>query len=129
MSAANQDRALARRQGHIGIMLTFIKTVHTLVWVFFVACILGIFVFARSAKFGYALLLIAMVMGEVVVLALNRMRCPLTDVAERHTDHREANFDIYLPLWLARHNKSIFGTLYAAGLVYTLVRWLGLYSA
>lgn len=109
-------------------MLTLIRTVHTIVWTFFVACILGIFVFAHSERFGYAVLMIAIVMGEVAVLAMNRMRCPLTDIAERHTNHREANFDIYLPLWLARNNKSIFGTLYAAGVVYTLVKWLGLYA-
>jgi hypothetical protein len=49
----------------------------------------------------------------------------LTDVAARYTDARQDNFDIYLPLWLARHNKSIFGTLYAAGLLFALARWRG----
>ena len=29
-------------------------------------------------------------------------------------DDRSANFDIYLPLWLARHNKTIFGSVFAA---------------
>ena len=40
-------------------------------------------------------------------------------VAARYTDERRANFDIWLPEWLARHNQSIFGTLFVAGLVYT----------
>jgi len=60
---------------------------------------------------------------EVAVLALNRGSCPLTSVAARYTDDRRANFDIYLPYWLARHNKLVFGTLYAAGLAYAIVRW------
>ena len=49
------------------------------------------------------------------------MRCPLTDVAARYTSDRRDNFDIYLPLWLARYNKHVFGTLYVAGIVYTLM--------
>jgi hypothetical protein len=53
------------------------------------------------------------------------MRCPLTDVAARYTDERADNFDIYLPLWLARYNKQIFGPLFAAGLLFTLARWQG----
>ena len=66
--------------------------------------------------------MIAAVAVEVVILALNRMRCPLTNVAERYTDDRRDNFDIYLPLWLARYNKQIFGTLFVAGIVYTVTR-------
>jgi len=41
-------------------------------------------------------------------------------VAARYTDERQDNFDICLPLGLARHNKVIFGELYVAGIVYTL---------
>ena len=106
-------------------MLTFVRTLHTIVWALFVACILGIFVCAHAGRFGAAGLLIAIVMVEVVVLVLNRMRCPLTGVAERYTAERAENFDIYLPRWLAKHNKAIFGTIYAVGVGYTLVRWLG----
>ena len=50
------------------------------------------------------------------------MRGPLTAWAARYTTDRRDNFDIYLPLWLARHNKSIFGALYVAGAVFALVR-------
>ena len=57
---------------------------------------------------------------------LNRMRCPLTGVAARYTDDRRANFDIYLPEWLARSNKQIFGILYAAAVLFLVARWLRL---
>jgi hypothetical protein len=58
-------------------------------------------------------------------LAVNRMRCPLTDLAARHTDRREANLDIYLPLWLARHNQAVFGALWIAGELYAFGVWRG----
>ncbi len=38
-----------------------------------------------------------------------------TDLAARYTEDRRGNFDIYLPVWLARQNKTIFGTLFLAG--------------
>jgi len=56
------------------------------------------------------------------VLWLNGWRCPLTDVAARYTDDRRANFDIYLPEWLARYNKQIFGPMYAVGLIVLAIR-------
>jgi hypothetical protein len=68
--------------------------------------------------------MIAIVTGEVLVLVWNGMRCPLTPVAGRFTEDRRPNFDIYLPEWLARYNKEIFGTLYAGGIVYALALWL-----
>ena len=52
------------------------------------------------------------VLLETAVLAANRWQCPLTDIAARYTDDRRENFDIYLPLWLARYNKEIFGPLF-----------------
>ena len=68
--------------------------------------------------------LTVLVVGECLVLAVNRGRCPLTDLAARCTDERAANFDIYLPEWLARHNKSIFGFLFVAGELVLLWRWV-----
>jgi len=104
-------------------MLTVIKLLHTVVWAIFVACILGIFVFAHKGHLTSSLLLIAIVMGEVAVLVWNRMRCPLTDVAARYTTDRAENFDIYLPHWLAKHNKTVFGGLYVVGIAYTIAKW------
>jgi hypothetical protein len=62
--------------------------------------------------------------GDHAVLAVNRGRCPLTDLAGRYTDERPDNFDIYLPLWLARRNKMIFGTLFVIGELYVLRLWM-----
>ncbi len=103
--------------------LRAVRVVHTLVWLVFGACVLLIPVFAYRNRFGIATALIVVVFGEVAILAANHMRCPLTDVAARYTDDRRDNFDIYLPIWLARYNKAIFGTLYVVGIVYALLRW------
>ncbi len=102
-----------------------VKAIHTVAWAFFAGCILAIPVFAWQRELRTAGALIALVFVEVVVILVNRWRCPLTGVAARYTDDRRDNFDIYLPLWLARYNKIIFGSLYIAAVVFTLVRWQG----
>jgi len=105
--------------------LTAIRLGHTIVWAFFVACILAIPLFTASSHFRLAALFATLVAGEVGVLVLNGMRCPLTGLAARYTADRRPNFDIYLPEWLARNNKQIFGTIYAIAVTFLLVRWLG----
>jgi hypothetical protein len=105
--------------------LRLVKTVHTLAWAVFAGCILAIPVVALRGAMGQAAILIAIVFVEVVVLVANGMRCPLTPIAERFTNDRRDNFDIYLPEWLARHNKVIFGSLYVAGVLVTVARWQG----
>jgi hypothetical protein len=48
----------------------------------------------------------------------------MTGLAARYTSNRAPNFDIFLPLWLARHNQSVFGTLFFAGALFVLNRYL-----
>ena len=105
--------------------LIAVKLVHTIAWAFFAGCILGIPVASWYGHHAAAAWLIGIVMIEVAILVANGWRCPLTSLASRFTDDRHDNFDIYLPEWLARHNKLIFGTLYVAGLVFAWFRWRG----
>ena len=107
------------------VSLRIVKVTHTVAWAFFAGCILALPVVAWRGDFTEATVLIGIVLVEVLILIANGMRCPLTDVAARFTEDRRDNFDIYLPLWLARYNKVIFGSLFVAGLIVTLVRWLG----
>jgi len=67
--------------------------------------------------------LLALVAAEVLVIVFNGMQYPLTPVAARFTTDRRENFDIFLPEWLAKHNKLIFGALYLLGVVISVVRW------
>ena len=106
-----------------GAALTTIKAFHTVVWAFFAACILAIPFVAHAGAFFWSAILFAVVLLEVAILATNHGRCPLTTVAARYTPERQAHVDIYLPLWLARYNKAIFGALFVAGSVYAFYRW------
>jgi polyferredoxin len=100
--------------------LRLIRSAHTAAWAVFAGSILAIPVLAWLRLWPAASVLIALVLVECAVLLCNGMRCPLTAVAARYTDDRRDNFDIYLPVWLARHNRLIFGWLFAAGLLFTL---------
>ena len=105
-------------------LLIAIKTAHTLVWAFFVLCIVAIWIFALRTDYFNAALAIGMVFIEVAVLAFNRWRCPLSPLAARYTEDRRINSDMYLPQWLAGRTMPIFGTLYVAGIVLTCARFV-----
>ena len=112
-------RAAGRRR-----TLVVIKVLHTAIWAFFAGCILALPVAAWLGRFRLAAFLSALILVECFVLAANHGRCPLTDLAERYTTDRSPDFDIYLPLWLARHNKTVFGALFILGELIVLGRWL-----
>jgi hypothetical protein len=105
-------------------MLRAIKIFHTIVWAFFASSIIAILVFAWLGRCGLALVFISIVLIEALVIIFNNWRCPLTDAAARYTHEHRDNFDIYLPEWLACHNKRIFGFLYAAGILFAFTRWV-----
>ena len=111
---ASDERALLR-----------VKLVHTAIWAVMAGAIVALPVCALLGLYGWGFAIVALVMLETLVLLVYGWRCPLTLVAERYTDDRRANFDIFLPEWLARWNKEIFGTLFVAGLLALLLRWFG----
>jgi hypothetical protein len=103
--------------------LRLVKLVHTFAWAFFAGCIVALPFAAWYGHFRAAAVLITVTLVEVLILLANRFRCPLTAVAARYTDDRRDNFDIYLPFGLARYNKQIFGTLFVAGILFTILMW------
>jgi hypothetical protein len=103
--------------------LRIVKVSHTLIWAFFVVCILGAPIAAWRGDFTLAWIFVGLVATEAVVLLFNEWACPLTGIAARYTAQREDNFDIYLPLWLAKYNKSIFTPLYVLGTAYVVFAW------
>jgi hypothetical protein len=104
--------------------LRTVKVVHTAIWAFFAFCIVAIPIASSLGHFSAAAWLAAIVCGEVVVLLLNSWSCPLTAVAAKYTVDRTADFDIYLPEWLARNNKSVFGALYVVGVIVATMQWV-----
>ncbi len=103
--------------------LTRIKLLHTIAWAFFAACILAIpaLVVMDMRRAFYASIA---VWFECAILALNHCRCPLTDIARRYSSDTADNFDIFLPNWLARYNKLIFGSLFTLSQLLLAWRWL-----
>ena len=103
--------------------LLLIKLLHTLIWMFYVAVIFYI-VYAGAFDIlnSFVWIAIGLVILEGVVLLFNKRRCPLTPIAERYTNNKNDNFDIFLPNWLARHNKLIFTTIFLIGLLIIVYR-------
>jgi hypothetical protein len=105
-------------------VLTAIKLLHTLIWAFLAASIVALPVVGVFRWFRWAAILTGLVLLECGVLAVNRGRCLLSDLAAKFADDRAPNFDIYLPNWLAQHNRVIFGVLFVAGELVVLGYWL-----
>jgi hypothetical protein len=105
-------------------MLIVIKLLHTVIWAFLAGCILVLPVLAVLRRFRWAAIITVVVLLECGVLGINGGRCPLSDLAARFTDSNADNFDIYLPNWLARHNKAIFGVLFVAGELVVIGCWI-----
>ena len=106
------------------LVLVAIRLLHTIICAFFAGCIVALPLAAFWGRLDWAVALILVVLVECGVLAVNRGRCPLTAVAARYTDRRADNFDIYLPVFIARHNKVIFGSLFVFGVLVMLWRWV-----
>lgn len=105
-------------------ILVMIKLLHSAVWLFMATCILLIPWAASEGRFQLSAAFIGVITMECAVLVLNRGKCPLTSWAALYTKDRRDNFDIYLPLWLARHNKAIFGTLFVCVSCFAVVYWI-----
>lgn len=64
-----------------------------------------------------------LIIFEIIVLIVNKWSCPLTPLAKEYTADRNDNFDIYLPNWLAKYNKIIFGFIFIIGLAIVILNW------
>jgi len=106
--------------------LIAIKVLHTAIWVFFNIVIFYLLyaVFADRIDRWFWICL-GLVGLEVLALLLFRWSCPLTVVARRYSASEKPNFDIYLPLWLAKYNKEIYTVIMAVVLVGMVVRLMG----
>jgi len=94
--------------------LTLIKLVHTLVWLFFNVVIFYLFYAVVTGKIDkWVWICLSLIALETVILVLSKMICPLTVMARKYSDSTKDNFDIYLPVWLARYNKLIYTVIVA----------------
>lgn len=108
--------------------LLAIKLLHTLVWAFFVAVIFYIVYSGITGRINsITWIAIGLIIVEGLVLLIFKMFCPLTVIARRFSDSEKANFDIFLPEWLAKYNKEIFTSIYVFGVVLVLMRYFQIF--
>ena len=98
-------------------MLHTIKCIHTAIWLVMASATFYI-LYAGITKTYNVLLFVSLflITIETIILLINKWTCPLTPLARKHTSDTNDNFDIYLPNWLAKYNKMIFGSLFIIGL-------------
>lgn len=103
--------------------LIIIKIIHTLIWLFFNVVIFYMLYAVLVNKIdhwlwiGYGLFVL-----EGITLWAFRFYCPLTVVARKYSDSQKANFDIYLPHWLAKYNKLIYTCILGVIVLITIYR-------
>lgn len=103
--------------------LLTIKVVHTLIWMFFVLIIFYILYSAIIDRIDIVTwIAIVLIAVEGIILLVNGWRCPLTTLGEKYTDQNEVGFDIFLPKWVAKNNKTIFTTIYILGVILVIYR-------
>jgi hypothetical protein len=90
-------------------ILILIKTLHTIVWLFFNVVLFYMayaVIINKIDKFIW--ISIGLIILEGIVLLIFNRVCPLTIIARKYSDSTKDNFDIYLPNWLAKWNKLIY---------------------
>jgi len=100
-----------------------IRVVHTAVWAVVAGAIFALYpaiALGAWSLFGW---LNALIVAEILALAAFRGKCPLTVLAERYTDDRRPNFDIFLPRTIAEHNKAIFTVILVGAWAFAWWRW------
>ena len=101
-----------------------IRFLHTAIWAVIASAILAIPFAVLSGRLELAALFSVLVWIEIGILLVFGWRCPLTGIAARYTDEQADGFDIFLPPWLARNNKTVFGILFVFGEAMMLWRWI-----
>ena len=93
------------------VMITFIKVIHTIIWVIMTLSVFTIGYSVVRMKFdGVFFVSLFLITTEIIVIVANAWTCPLTNIARRHSNDDEPNFDIYLPRTIAKYNKEIFSS-------------------
>lgn len=109
-----------------GSKLVLIKSIHTIIWIFFNVVIFYLLYAVIAGKIDKWIWIgLGLFLVEGLVLVIFKMKCPLTVIARRYSDSTKDNFDIYLPNWLAKYNKTIYTSILSVIiliLVYKLIK-------
>lgn len=92
--------------------LNRIKSFHTLIWIFFNVVIIKMAISISCNKIDTLFwICTGLIIMEAAVLLIFKGICPLSIIARKYTDSAKPNFDIFLPEWLAKYNKIIYGSI------------------
>ncbi|MEO6949469.1 MAG: hypothetical protein ABI123_07565 [Ginsengibacter sp.] len=105
--------------------LILIKSIHTLIWVFFNVVIFYMLYAVIMNKMDYWLWIgYGLFILEGIILVAFKFFCPLTIMARKYSDSTKPNFDIYLPAWLAKYNKLIYTSILIIIILVTIYQLL-----
>lgn len=105
--------------------ITFIKSVHTIVFVPLSGLLFGLVYEVAVDRVTYLTwIAIAVFLAETLVLMTHNWRCPLTIYAERLGSAHGQITDFFFPKWFADHVFTVYGGLFVASLIVILVRRL-----
>jgi hypothetical protein len=92
--------------------LIVIKAIHTLIWIFFNIVIFYMFYAVVTNRIDiWVWICLSLILLEGLILLVFKKVCPITIVARGYSNSTKANFDIYLPNWLAKYNKEIYSII------------------
>lgn len=107
------------------VKLVAIKVIHTLIWIFFNIVIFYLLYAVLADKIDtWVWVCLAAIACEGIVLLVFKNICPVTLWARNFSTSNRDNFDIYLPNWLARHNKAIYSTIVVLIVIILIYRLL-----
>ena len=107
------------------VKLALIKILHTVIWVFFNVVIFYLLYAVLADKIDrWVWICIGLLVLEGIVLFTFKNVCPVTLIARKYSDSQKHNFDIYLPEWLAKHNKTIYSAVILVAILILVFRLL-----
>ena len=105
--------------------LLLIKSIHTVIWLFYNVVIFYLLYAVVADKIDkWVWICVGLVVAEGLVLLIFKWFCPLTIIARKYSDSDRDNFDIYLPEWLAKHNKLIYTGIFGIAILILLYRMI-----
>ncbi len=105
--------------------ITFIKSVHTIVFVPLSGLLFVLVYEVAVGRITYLTwIAVAVFLAEGIVLMTHNGRCPLTMYAERLGSTHGQITDFFFPKWFADRVFLVYGGLFAVSLVFLVIRLL-----
>jgi hypothetical protein len=105
--------------------LILIKLLHTIIWLFYVIVILyALYATIIDRIDAYFFIAVCLVILEGIILILNGWNCPITLISQKYSRNITVGFDIFIPIWLAKHNKTIFMAIFLLSIIIAIYRVL-----